>query len=432
MLKTIKINLPLFKTKNKTAKRKTTPVDLSQLKEKLQNNIQNRKIKNTSAVSIDNSNQITPQNEFTNSIQFMDKKISTGPSSKLNGTMKSYLPNNQKKSHTTFENIIENPDMKISVVNNSNQLSSKIYDDMTIPGCLKGGKKKTYKAFINKPISKNQRVSFTPNITSSSVSSIPSDIINKSLSIQSHPENQPVFSLSDKNTNVSSWVSQIEPVTAITPVVINTNIPIFKKDEIIDLTDSVMHPINNVVVAPINKDTKEIKLIDLPDTYSEKTPTPITTPSEPAVVIPNTNTIINLDDITIHTNVPSEPAVLEKPTIIPNTDQHISNEQQIHKIIKKTIKKYKLGKNGTRKIISVLCKNKDNIQNIKKYTQEIGSTNLNQMKQYLINNTLLSVGSYAPDDVIKQMYLNAKLAGDIMNHNDNMLVNNYITDSDHI
>ena len=54
------------------------------------------------------------------------------------------------------------------------------------------------------------------------------------------------------------------------------------------------------------------------------------------------------------------------------------------------------------------------------------------MKQYLIHNTLLSGGSYAPDDVIKQMYINAKLAGHIVNHNNDILVNNYMTLSENI
>lgn len=401
MLKTIKINLPFFKTKNKTIKRIKTTIDMSQLKEKLQNNIQNRK---TNSIKISNPIDINHQTEFTNSVQFMDKKVDTHKS-KSKVTIKSQLPiTNQIKTHTTFENIIENPDMSTNT--NINTLTNyKIYDDISIPGCLKNGKKKTYKAFTNKPLSKHQRVSFTQNPLTSVQSNITTNTQN-------------VMTLQNNNTysDINAPLSNIQTYTEPIPTQ-GGSIPTLITNDIIDLSNIDGNQTNMTIdmnADEMIKTSKDIKYIDLPEIHLESNNPENTTPT----------TTNNKDLEEISTNEPSIVYIME-----PQPNSNISNEPQITKIIKKTIKKYKLGKNVTRKIVSVLCKNKDSIQNIKKYTQEICDTNLNQMKQYLINNTLLSVGSYAPNNVITQMYVNAKLTGDIVNHNDNLLLNNFITDS---
>lgn len=449
MLKTIKINAPYFKNAKKTVKRIKPPIDMSQLKEKLQMNIQNRKNKSKN-ISIQTNlptTTTTPtqggselsnlsQDEFTNSIQFMDKKVNTMKSSKSKVTIKSQKPNKLNKIQPTFENIIENPDMKTT----SNNFSSKMYDNMSIPGCLKNGKKKTYKAITNHSISK-PHVSFTPNIISN-----PSD--DKPLiipSIQTKDlQNIPLSNNNNFNTEIKPEQNHIQP-TVVEPTPIHSPVPCIqqqlqlempKTDDIIDLTDDLSSSSGGSSNTANSKDIKEIKIIDVPVPEVN-----LEIPKEPVSIETNKE----IKEITIHTNadpsieptkltvVEPQPPQQQQPqspnNIIENQDNN-TNEPEINKIIKKTIKKYKLGKNVTRKVVSVLCKNKDTIQHIKKYTNKIGDTTVNQMKQYLINKTLLSIGSYAPDDVIKQMYLNAKLAGEIINHNDNLLLNNFITDSD--
>jgi len=490
MLKTIKIDPPFFKTKNKTVKRTKTPIDMSQLKEKLQMNIQNRKNKTTNSIikinttpkatAINSSSaEPTPEDELTNSIKFMDKKVNTYKSSKSKSkvTIKSQVPNKPKILQNTFENIIENPDMKVPE-NTSTHTSYKIYDDMSIPGCLKNGKKKTFKAITNHSLSK-PRVSFTQSMISG-----PSNIkdFNKPVITKNILNNTKAMANSNVNTQIISDFQQqsqqqtqqnnnIKPehITNISnistsveqPMILNsTSSPsssssnsfiiqdinttnqqpiqiISKTNDIIDLTNLVIQPTNsssNIINTTDTNteisDKKDIKLIDLPETTLESINDPITQ-QQPN----NTTEIEEINIYTMTTNPTTtdsnQATVVEQPSI---TNQNINNnnnnntEPQISKIIKKTIKKYKLGKNGTRKIVSVLCKNKDTIKNIKKDTQEFSNTSINKMKQYLINKTLLSVGSYAPDDVIKQMYVNAKLTGDIINHNDHLLLDNFITD----
>ena len=52
------------------------------------------------------------------------------------------------------------------------------------------------------------------------------------------------------------------------------------------------------------------------------------------------------------------------------------------------------------------------------------------MKLYLKNQGLISTGSTAPMDVMREIFISSKLSGDIENKNSDVLVNNYLsTDS---
>ena len=50
------------------------------------------------------------------------------------------------------------------------------------------------------------------------------------------------------------------------------------------------------------------------------------------------------------------------------------------------------------------------------------------MKNYLKRHNLLKSGSNAPPDIIKKIYEQALLGGDIRNANRKSLVHNYLTD----
>ena len=50
------------------------------------------------------------------------------------------------------------------------------------------------------------------------------------------------------------------------------------------------------------------------------------------------------------------------------------------------------------------------------------------VKNVLKEKGLLEVGSTAPDDVVRSIYTNAKLSGDIENKNGEVLINNYMNE----
>ena len=88
--------------------------------------------------------------------------------------------------------------------------------------------------------------------------------------------------------------------------------------------------------------------------------------------------------------------------------------------------KYNLGKKH--KIVSVLIKNASTRKKISSEHSRLKESKLNDMKNYLKRHNLLKSGSKCPPDVIKKMYEQALLGGDIRNTNKNSIVHNYLAE----
>lgn len=99
------------------------------------------------------------------------------------------------------------------------------------------------------------------------------------------------------------------------------------------------------------------------------------------------------------------------------------SENLLNKGHSKTIK-YNLGKKG--KYISVLVKNRDSRKKILEECNRLKETNLIDMKNYLKRHNFLKSGSNAPAEIIKKMYEQCLLAGDIRNLNNKSFIQNYL------
>ncbi len=97
------------------------------------------------------------------------------------------------------------------------------------------------------------------------------------------------------------------------------------------------------------------------------------------------------------------------------------------KKIKKTIRtsKYRLGKLGNK--VSVLIKDYKTRKNIQDECYKLEKTNIFDIKNFLRKKNLLKIGSVAEDDVLREMYEQCILAGDIENKNKDTLIHNYLT-----
>ena len=83
-----------------------------------------------------------------------------------------------------------------------------------------------------------------------------------------------------------------------------------------------------------------------------------------------------------------------------------------------------------RKTIKVLIKPSHTYKKIEQEKRTLQNHNIKKIKTYLTNHGLLKSGSTAPDEVLKEMYLNAFLAGDIHNKEKGVLLHNYLADSE--
>ena len=86
-------------------------------------------------------------------------------------------------------------------------------------------------------------------------------------------------------------------------------------------------------------------------------------------------------------------------------------------------RKVRLGKHDGKVSILISPKTRKNISREHLLLKQV---KLNEMKKYLKKHNLLKSGSYAPSDVIKKMYEQSHLTGEINNSNVNNAVQNYL------
>jgi hypothetical protein len=102
-------------------------------------------------------------------------------------------------------------------------------------------------------------------------------------------------------------------------------------------------------------------------------------------------------------------------------------EPRILRRIKRTTRtcKYRLGKLGNK--VSVLIKDYKTRKNIQNECYKLEKTSITDVKNFLRKKNLLKVGSVADDAVLREMYEQCILAGDIQNNNKETLIHNYLT-----
>lgn len=96
--------------------------------------------------------------------------------------------------------------------------------------------------------------------------------------------------------------------------------------------------------------------------------------------------------------------------------------RQIKQKTKKT--KFNLGRNNTK--VSVLIKNNSTRRKIKKEHALLKQKSLNEIKKDLYEKNLIKIGSTAPNDVLRALYEQSILAGDIHNTSSNVQLYNFI------
>ena len=168
----------------------------------------------------------------------------------------------------------------------------------------------------------------------------------------------------------------------------------------------------------------------------------------PSTITPSTNIIINPDSPYGCLKGGNKPTYRQfhnktlKNTnntnvIINNNGENVnsSRKEKLNKL-KKSYKKirqkskktrkytYNLGKKN--KNISILIKNNKTRRNVKKEHGLLKQKPLQEVKKYLYDKNLLKIGSTAPNDVLRALYEQSILAGDISNINNGVTLHNFL------
>ena len=150
----------------------------------------------------------------------------------------------------------------------------------------------------------------------------------------------------------------------------------------------------------------------------------------------NTSTNTKEEILTKEEIVPKEivPKEIVPKEIIPKEivpKEIVTNEEETYipklRRITRTYK-YKLGKKKDAKHIGLLIKNRDTQKKIRQEVAQLKQQPIQDVKNFLREKNLIKLGSQAPNDVLRKLYEDSVLAGEITNTNNNNLVHNYLND----
>tara|TARA_Y100000816_G_C26094622_1_gene579007 strand:+ start:835 stop:2010 length:1176 start_codon:yes stop_codon:yes gene_type:complete len=129
-------------------------------------------------------------------------------------------------------------------------------------------------------------------------------------------------------------------------------------------------------------------------------------------------------------NVIEETPELKLDPISEITNDDISNDNKKLKKNKMALKLNKtkkiLGKDEKKRKVSLIINNNTVRKTIKKEKHVLNTTPIKKIRHYLKRKGLIEAGSTAPDDVLRSIYTNSKLSGDIENKNGETYINNYM------
>jgi hypothetical protein len=106
-------------------------------------------------------------------------------------------------------------------------------------------------------------------------------------------------------------------------------------------------------------------------------------------------------------------------TLKKNTKRRIKKNK-----IKKT--KYTLGKTPKNRSVSILIKNNQTRRRIQQDFTKLKKTHLSEIKHELFKKNLIKMGTSCPPDVIRTIYEQSMLAGDINNTSSNVSLHNFL------
>jgi len=142
--------------------------------------------------------------------------------------------------------------------------------------------------------------------------------------------------------------------------------------------------------------------------------------------INSTNDIIDeLPDIDETQMIPSKPDISD---LIKSREEKIEKETP-KQYLKKTVKrKFTLGRSDKLKKVAVLIKDKKTRKNIINTQKELKKMSITDVRKYLRQHGIIKVGSTCPTDILRKTFESALMAGEVTNINKDMLLHNFLNE----
>lgn len=98
-----------------------------------------------------------------------------------------------------------------------------------------------------------------------------------------------------------------------------------------------------------------------------------------------------------------------------NKNNMIKNNTTFRIKNKKIKKRFLLGKNTKTRKVGILIKNKKTRRKVNKDFKLLKKKKIKSIKKYLLDHAFIKVGTSAPDNILREMYVNSYLSGDVKN-----------------
>ena len=401
--KTIQINPELFKIPGSKTRKNREKIELivnpnvkpNMIKSTLMKRIREHKNKEINGGKINKPKQSQPSHlTNTNSNNYSDEFYGAldylsdlTKKQKMNEAKQRSLNTKTLKNHNNLSPLISNnteislelpPELQeTKFVPESNDIFNvnyKVNDDVPY-GCLKNGKKKTYREWkqLSQPDIPNMIRPPTP----------PKKNIGTTTSLQNQ-----TYLIDSSNTTIQKKLSREERLEEI-------------KNKLKKMQDK-------------ESQTKQ-ESIDNFKKLEQKLSTPLM--DSPLEELKLDNYSCSFTD-----NTDIEDIIKERE------NNNEKEKQKNKKIFKKTIKKkFTLGKSDKLRKVSVLINNNQTRKNIINTQKELKKTSINDVKKYLRQHGMIKMGSTCPNDILRKTFESAVLTGEVTNTNKEILLHNFLS-----
>ena len=138
------------------------------------------------------------------------------------------------------------------------------------------------------------------------------------------------------------------------------------------------------------------------------------------------NNVVEIDDL---------PNFDEKQSLLPDVEELMKvREEKKEKenpknYLKKTVKrKFTLGKSDKLRRVAVLIKDRQTRKNIINAQKHLKKTNITDVRKYLRQHGMIKVGTTCPADILRKTFESAMLAGEVTNINKDTLLHNFLNE----
>jgi|LauGreDrversion4_2_1035121.scaffolds.fasta_scaffold38936_5 hypothetical protein len=118
---------------------------------------------------------------------------------------------------------------------------------------------------------------------------------------------------------------------------------------------------------------------------------------------------------------------LEDLERITDTPKEKEKEKKPKSILKNNTVKHTFGKKNN--TVKIFIKDKDEYSKIESDKKKLMKHSMTQVRQYLKTRRLYQVGSSAPDELLRDMYVNSHLTGHVENINSKNLIQEFMNEN---